>query len=112
MCWRGRVFDAIGKQQVEPAVAVVAGKALRRGDAERSAAPGQFGGRGRVRVDPRVAAESLGVRYRFGRPAGEHLLAPPQEPLGPLPPVHPYLEGHARVPRHELRLVPRRGVAP
>ena len=35
-----------------------------------------------------------------------------RQPLGPLPPVHPYLEGHARVPRHELRLVPCRGVAP
>ena len=52
------------------------------------------------------------VGLRRGHAAGEHLLAPPQEPLGPLPPVHPYLEGHARVPRHELRLVPCRGVAP
>ena len=38
------------------------------------------------------------VGLRLGHAAGEHLLAPPQEPLGPLPPVHPYLEGHARVP--------------
>ena len=52
------------------------------------------------------------VGLRRGHAAGEHLLAPPQEPLGPLPPVHPYLEGHARVPWHELRLVPCRGVAP
>ena len=52
------------------------------------------------------------VGLRLGHAAGEHLLAPPQEPLGPLPPVHPYLEGHARVPWHELRLVPCRGVAP
>ncbi len=52
------------------------------------------------------------VRLRLRHPAGDHLLAAAQEPLGPLPPVHPYLEGHARVPRHELRLVPRRGVAP
>lgn len=67
--------------------------------AEGPQPPHELGGGGRVGL-------------RRGHAAGEHLLAPPQEPLGPLPPAHPYLEGHARVPWHELRLVPCRGVAP
>lgn len=52
------------------------------------------------------------VRLRLRHPAGDHLLAAAQEPLGPLPPVHPYLEGHAGALGHQLRLVAGLGIAP
>ena len=46
-----------------------------------------------------------GVRLRLGHAPLEHLLASPEQALGPLPPVHPYLEGDAGALGHQLRLV-------
>ena len=46
-----------------------------------------------------------GVRLRLGHAPGEHLLAAPEQALGTLPPVHPYLERDAAALGHQLRLV-------
>ena len=53
-----------------------------------------------------------GVRLRLGHAPLEHLLASPEQALGPLPPVHPYLERDSGALGHQLGLVPGLGVAP
>ena len=53
-----------------------------------------------------------GVRLRLGHAPPEHPLASPEQALGPLPPVHPYLERDSGALGHQLGLVPGLGVAP